>query len=359
MQKLPPPDSNNQRIIGLDYLRVALAICVFCYHSRIHIGCSYGILNDFFRSPTLAMVGFFVLSGYSLQIAYGNKDLLTKGRTKHFYLKRLVTIFPLYVIVGYMSVTMKIIAGTQTLADNVFLLPIELLGIQSFFNGSLFQYVHNGGTWFVSCILICYFIYPLIKELIKGCSRKMTTIAIVFIIVLLSYIHLLPNRFECGDLYTNAFLRSLEFIMGVLIAKVNLDNSGKVWIYRLLRSRGVLIASVVLLLFGVPDCMHNHIPSYLLIYTCLFFIFFSLGSLGAAVDTKWNKVLLYASGLTYAFFLCQVLVFDSIKFVIRQGYVLNNIVMISISFVLIVILSIIFHIVVEGKIGGLIKKKIL
>ena len=147
--------------------------------------------------------------------------------------------------------------------------------------------------------------------------------------------------------------------MGVLIAKVNLDNSGKVWIYRLLRSQGVLIASVVLLLFGVPYCMHNHIPSDLLIYTCLFFIFFSLGSLGAAVDTKWNKVLLYASGLTYAFFLCQGLVFDSIKFVIRQGYVLNNIVMISISFVLIVILSIIFHIVVDGKIGGLIKKKIL
>lgn len=351
----PPSESNNQRIIGLDYLRVALAICVFCYHSRIHIGCSYGILNDFFRSPKLAMAGFFMLSGYSLQIAYGNKDLLTKGRTKHFYLKRLITILPLYIIVGYMSVIMKMIAGTQTLADNVFLLPIELLGVQSFFNGSLFQYAHNGGTWFVSCILICYFIYPLIKELIKGYSRKRTTIAIVFIIVLLSYIHLLPNRFECGNLYTNAFLRSLEFILGMLIAKMNLDYSGELWIYRFLRSRGVLIASIVLLLFGVPYCIHND----LLIYTCFVFIFFSLGSLGAAEDTKWNNVLLYASSLTYAFFLCQGLVFYSIKFVIRQGYVLNNIVMISISFVLIVILSIIFHIVVEGKIGGLIKKKIL
>lgn len=305
------------------------------------------------------MAGFFMLSGYSLQIAYGDKDLLTKGRTKHFYLKRLITIFPLYIIVGYLSVTMKIIAGIQTLTDNVVLLPIELLGIQSFFDGSLFQYVHNGGTWFVSCILICYFIYPLINELIKGCSRKMTTIAIVFIIVLLSYIHLLPNRFECGNLYTNAFLRSLEFIIGVLIAKVNLDNSGEVWIYRFLRSRGVLIVSIVLILFGVSYCNHNHIHSDLLIYMCLVFVFFSLGSLGTATDTKWNKVLLYASGLTYAFFLCQALVFNPIKFVIRQGYDLNNIVMISISFVLIVILSIIFHIVVEGKIGGLIKKKIL
>ncbi len=166
----------------------------------MHLGCNYGFLNDFFDDASLAMSGFFILSGYSLWLAYGNKFAMRTFNKGKFYLKRLISIYPLYLIIGTLSVIMKVGAGLQTISDNLILLPVELLGFQSFFDGSLFGYAHNGGTWFISCILICYFIYPLIGELLDELRLKKTAVGVVALIVLMAYAHLLPLKFRCGDL---------------------------------------------------------------------------------------------------------------------------------------------------------------
>lgn len=69
--------STNQRIIGLDVLRILLAFLIYLFHSRIHLLCDYGIFNDFVVSGSIAMSAFFMLSGYSLQLTYG-KISITK-----------------------------------------------------------------------------------------------------------------------------------------------------------------------------------------------------------------------------------------------------------------------------------------
>lgn len=89
---------------------------------------------------------------------------------KLFYKKRYITILPIYYLVG----TLYIIffwGGTESLLENVILMPIEILGLQSVFT-SIFSVSHNGGTWFVSCILLCYLIYPFAQEIIKQISLK-------------------------------------------------------------------------------------------------------------------------------------------------------------------------------------------
>ena len=63
-----------QRIIGLDILRISLAILIHMFHSWIHFGCSYSYLNDFVSVGAIAMTGFFLLSGYSLRMVYGGDN---------------------------------------------------------------------------------------------------------------------------------------------------------------------------------------------------------------------------------------------------------------------------------------------
>ena len=84
----PPTTTHSQnkpdyryknRIIGLDILRVLFALIIFFFHSRVHLGCEFGVLNDFFKTPMIGMTGFFMLSGYALMVAYGNKNMWEKS----------------------------------------------------------------------------------------------------------------------------------------------------------------------------------------------------------------------------------------------------------------------------------------
>lgn len=54
----------NKRIYGLDLFRVISVLAIFLFHSHIHIGCSYGVLNTFINSGAIFMTAFFLLSGY-------------------------------------------------------------------------------------------------------------------------------------------------------------------------------------------------------------------------------------------------------------------------------------------------------
>ena len=59
--------SSSHRAIGLDLMRISLALLIFAFHSRIHVlQCNYGLLNGFIDMGAIAMTGFFLLSGYAL-----------------------------------------------------------------------------------------------------------------------------------------------------------------------------------------------------------------------------------------------------------------------------------------------------
>lgn len=160
------------RNVALDFFRIALALLIFFFHSHCHLGCTYGFLTTFFSYGNVAMTGFFMLSGYAMTLGYGKKDFKEWSDYKRFYLKRLITIYPLYIVTGTLFVLMNIVAGKQTIIDNLLLFPIEVLGIQAIFPGSLFAYAHNSGTWFVSCIFFSYLLYPIILMATRNLKRS-------------------------------------------------------------------------------------------------------------------------------------------------------------------------------------------
>lgn len=76
--------------------------------------------------------------------------------------------------------------GKESTAQNLLIAPMEILGIQSNFN-SLFGVTHNSGTWFVSCILMCYLVYPLIQEIIKQLTSKLKVTIILIAVKRVEY----------------------------------------------------------------------------------------------------------------------------------------------------------------------------
>lgn len=194
--------SEQSRLIGLDIFRIGAAFLIFLFHSNMHIKNDYGVFNSFISMGAVAMTGFFVLSGYSLSYASTGKELVNWNSIKRFYKKRLIAVWPLYIVT---SILFIFFIGKETIVQNVLLSPIEVLGLQSVFS-SLFSFSHNGGTWFISCIWICYLLFPFLKMIGDGLSKKEHVFFMIFLGILLLYSPLIVKSFGTNSIYSNLFL---------------------------------------------------------------------------------------------------------------------------------------------------------
>ena len=211
----------KSRLYGLDILRIISGLFVCAFHTNIHLGAQYGILNDFVRMGAVFMTLFFILSGYSLFISNSGKSFLSENTYFIYLKKRFISIVPMYYFTGVLYVIFESVEnrGGGVLLQTILLFPIEALGIQSVFE-SLFSYTHNGGTWFISCILICYLIYPALQELLIRIQDKTKIIILIFIVFVLLYSPIVVWYFDLSPIYSNPFFRLLEFFIGVIIASM-------------------------------------------------------------------------------------------------------------------------------------------
>lgn len=160
--------SEKQRLIGLDIFRVVSAAMILMFHSAIHVECYYGVFHPFVMMGAVFMTAFFILSGFSLYYGYQEKTFSNISCIWQFYKKRAIGILPVYYVVAILYI---LFLGEESVIQNIALAPIEMLGIQTVFS-SLFEYTHNGGTWFISCILFCYLVFPFIQMCMKQLKTK-------------------------------------------------------------------------------------------------------------------------------------------------------------------------------------------
>lgn len=298
------------RIVGLDLFRIGLALLIFLFHSRIHaLHCNYGILNNFIGMGAIAMTGFFLLSGYSIALSSETKHLNERNEIISFYLKRLISIVPLYYAYALLSVLPKLIVlGTVTdVIKELILFPIESLGIQSAFS-SLFSYSHNGGSWFISCILFCYLVFPLIKQLTQSISDKSRIIAVIIACLVLLYSPFIVHVFKVNSIYDNPFFRILEFFIGVLVFQLN-NSKTEHKLKSFARKPVVCITISIFLIVGISVAVSLGIPRDFMLYSwialpCFILQLFALGNM-RIVALENNSVIKFLSSISFAFFLSQ------------------------------------------------------
>lgn len=334
------------------------------FHSRCHVlHCSYGILNNFVDMGAIAMTGFFLLSGYVINLTYGRKDMSSTDELKHFYLKRLIAIIPLYFVWALLLVTANIILnGKGAALQEMILFPVEFSGIQSVYS-SLFSFSHNGGSWFISCILICYFLYPLLNILTKSLSDKVRFITALVLSFILLWSPFVQHYFHLQSIYSNPFFRALEFAIGILVCQLNTSTAPSNLI-SFLRKPLMCIASIVCLVVGVSIARILNIPGDYMLYSWValpsfIIMMISLGSYEFR-NLQKSKVVKYLSELSFCLFLGQIIyVWYAVKFGMEYIGCDSNIVKISLSFLLVFSIANFLHYFVEVPSSKYLKQRLL
>jgi peptidoglycan/LPS O-acetylase OafA/YrhL len=345
----------KHRAVGLDLFRVTAAVMVLLFHCNIHHNSSFGPLTGFVSMGAVFMTAFFMLSGYVLFLTYKDKSLVQAPALKNFYLKRIFGIFPLYLVVAVLYV---VTLGQESAFQNLVLLPIELLGLQSVFS-TLFPVSHNGGTWFISCLLFAYLAFPLMQEVVKQMTTRTKWIALAVCVAVLFWSPLVVHTFKTDSIYSNPFFRGLEFFIGVLLCSLPI----RAGIAKLLATRKALLVEVLLLVAGVSIAVRLNIfvGNYMLydwIVIPLFaFMIITLAGLKSP-RLQGSAVLRYASAASYAFFLAQTFNTEIENWLFAACGIQNNVLRIAVSVALCAIIAVALHELVEKPCAKMLKKKL-
>lgn len=185
------------RIGSLDLFRVISALVVFLFHVNIWFGVetiSYKI-NTVIKTGTIFMVSFFLLSGFVLFRKYGYTNLLIAEDMKKFYIRRLYAIYPTYIVFLLIVYSFRLSFPPKP-QHAIVIIPIEILGLQSLF-WKLFGFLGNGGTWFLSVLIIWYLFYPFLQHPVK-LMLKHEVITLILCYILTIYPSIIKTYFG-GD----------------------------------------------------------------------------------------------------------------------------------------------------------------
>ena len=309
--------TNNPRknIPFLDYMRIVSAFFVFLFHSNIHVGIRYGFLTPFVNVGAIFMTAFFMLSGVSLAYNYESKDLLTYSDYCVFIKKRIISVYPGYIVLYALVMLKFLITKTMPLSvvENLVVFPVELTLFQSVF-GNSFSTLHNGGTWFVSCIFICYLLFPFLCKVIMQMGRKHLACFSIFAFCILAWAPVVERVMKYSWIYPNPFFRSVEFALGICLIRCR-----KLFTPPRIQRRSMMLCvffQIFLFIGGSAIKYRLKISSYCL-YNFLtvpsFFLIFYYGIslenhvFDSVFGTKFFK---YLVKISYVFFLAQFFTWD-------------------------------------------------
>lgn len=286
------------RQIGLDYVRVILMLLIFNFHASMHGGVDYGWIDNFVSQGAVAMEGFFLLSGFCLARQYSQNVIDTGKEIWSFYYKRALRLLPLYWIIWII----KRLGTISTISiQDILLIPFELFGITSAFDGS---FSVSQGDWFVSCMLLCYFLFPLLQMLIQKLSDRNMKCMLLILYVISSLAPVTASICGFSRTYPNPFFRMLQFAMGMML--VSLIERIEIKSY----ARIAISTICFMMLVFVVSFLHARdwgsygsyefitIPVWSIMIILLAYPFSSHGIVA--------KIVLHLSRISYAFYLMQV-----------------------------------------------------
>lgn len=333
----------KKRLIGLDVFRVLAALMIFFFHSRTGMEFGYGVIQPFFRMGAIFMTGFFMMSGFCLYMSYHQKNLMKLSDMVPFYIKRFIGIMPLYYVVALLFI---IFLGKETVFENIILAPMEILGLQATMR-PMFVLSHNIGTWFISCLVILYLLYPFMQEVVNQITLKAKIVLMCLAAFVLMWVAIIIWKFKMEDIYTNPFFRGLEFFIGVVLASCK-EELEKMKFFRGFMQWKMFVLEFVILVAAVmfaveKDFAVGNYMTYDIICLPIFtLMLFTLSGVESSALEK-SKLLRYMSDASYAFFLAQYFTWELSRMVMRYFNWYHNLGNILMSLSICIVITIILH----------------
>lgn len=337
-----------KKLYGLDLIRMLAVIFVFFFHAHIHIGCTFWKLTDFISQGAIFMDLFFLLSGFISCYNYFDK-MKNSREVLIFFKKRLLSIYPLYVVV---MIVYTILYNEISIFKHILIAPIEIFLLQSHFS-SLFNVLHNDGTWFISSIAFSYFLFPLLLLILKYINNIHRYYLILFLTYLIcSLSPIITIAFSTDSIYFSPFFRMLEFFMGmvlsILFIKRNKPSNKNNWLPISITTILLLLLIFIITLFVKFNFLNYLYYSFIsLPVFCIIIYNLSLVNSPPLYTHAYGISILSLLNLVnkcfYAFFLSQIFAFDMFKYFDNTyNWKLSNIGRIFTSFIICVIITVIF-----------------
>lgn len=343
-------------INSLTSLRFFFALAVFFSHLTFvetDLQWYNWLKNKVFFEGYLGVGFFFILSGFVLALNYQNKiNKPHEFSLKNFYINRVARIYPLHVLTFFMMIPFVFLQDLwNPLAAglNLFLLQAYVPIQEIFFSV-------NNPSWSISTEFFFYILFPFFVMMLYKYkfTRFIPLIAIPIIIISAPYVDI---DFEKGIYYINPLVRSLDFLLGII-----LYNEYRRFSY-VLKNVNFTVGSfievgafLVLLLFFIFHEDVNRVFRYGIYYwlpMALIIVSFSIEK-GFVSKILNHKILIYLGEISFSFYMIHMIV-------IKYGNLwfpdLNDFVKIGLYFVVAIVLSILTFEYFEKPINKWIKKK--
>jgi peptidoglycan/LPS O-acetylase OafA/YrhL len=355
-------------IPALTGIRAISAYCIFFFHlnffsSTTHEN-SYTFLNQFYCFTTF----FFVLSGFLIYYKYGDISTLNKTVLHNYFVDRFARIYPILLIL--ISATFFIAyyhhyySNGETIKQ--YLLNITLLKGFS----SKYWLTGIGPSWSLSVEELFYLLAPLIFLYAKNISSLIKTVLIFYGIGLLFtlFFHYFPFAYFFSDFlftaYSTFFGRAFEFACGIFLGMIVkgeiknrfIESVGKSTLYVGLL---IIIVSVTLLyliathynILHGTDSWAGIAVNNILLPIGITILFYSLIYYESVLQKILSSnIMLQLGNSTYSFYLLHTSFVLSYIF----KFISKNI---FIAFVCMIIVSFVFHKLVEQPLALFVRKR--
>lgn len=221
-------------IYTLQGLRALAMLGIFLFHSGL-------LLNG-----TFPVTFFFILSGFVLYYTkqYSVENITFKQNIKWVFIK-MRPFYVIHIITFFMSIIIRWdwinkLSTFELVRKTI----LDLLLIQSLFKNDAF--IFNGLAWFLSVTFILYLVtIPIIKIIKKIPINKL--IIYITLILIAQYALNIMNMSKLVDLYlySNPIYRILDFILGMLTARMFLEKQINIKNYNLYEV-GILVIFVAM-----------------------------------------------------------------------------------------------------------------
>ena len=258
----------------LQSLRFIFIMMIFMSHF------AYRGIGPFDAGGDCGVAFFFMLSGFVVSLGYGRQIQEGTFRYARFLRKRFWKIYPLHLLclLFWLIVSKSVIDGHVVL---------NLLLLQSWIPDPEYYFSCNSVSWFLSCLLFCYFLFPwAYKHVSKG---WVSCVLVAYVAVCL----LTPYEKVNAILYVNPLVRFVDFYIGIVLCRIyekGFSLSGVVWM------EWLLLLTLIVLLAAYPfvDEKVRNAPLYWLMLAPVILVFSKeLGPLSRLL--KMRPMLMLAS----------------------------------------------------------------
>ncbi|MBE9465708.1 acyltransferase family protein [Dyadobacter subterraneus] len=304
----------SEKIDIIQVLRGIAVVMVIIFHFKDIIkpgGYLRKELDFLFNSGAAGVDLFFVISGF-IMVFVTRKSTGGIVYTKNFLLKRVLRIWPLYVVATlvYAIVAAPVIANISLtivlqILKSIFFIPL------SYLDPPYFGYAYLGVGWSLNYEMYFYLLIAI--SLLSGKYRWLVFAALIIltlVILPLSCENLTFRPMETqnyGSLFINLITNPIiwEFVYGTIIGLLYVTPSSSAIMHRIFKSRTIVITVIVAVMWQyISGFYGGHGPFYWGLSMALLFMALVFYNRGKSI--KYPSWLIYLGDISFSVYLWHV-----------------------------------------------------